>query len=96
MREGIMKRIVGTVLLALPVLLAPVAALAQEGSGLNPPRGPSVGGVGGVRGSVGGTGDLAFTGAEIAQLIAFAVALVMVGATALMLARRRRAVRVEA
>jgi hypothetical protein len=91
-----MKRIVGVALIVVPVLLAPVTAFAQEGSGLTPPQGPSVGGVGGSIGGTGGTGGTAFTGAEVAQLIALAVALVVVGVGALLLTRRRRAVQFEA
>jgi LPXTG-motif cell wall-anchored protein len=87
-----MKRLIGVALIVIPVLLAPVAAFAQEGSGLNPPQGPSVGGVGG---SVGGSGGTAFTGAEVAQLVALAIALIVVGVGALLLTRRRREARVE-
>lgn len=91
-----MKRIVSVVLVMVPVLLAPVTAFAQEGSGLNPPQGPSVGGVGGSVGGTGGTAGTAFTGAEVAQLIALAVALVVVGVATLLVTRRRRAAQVEA
>jgi hypothetical protein len=91
--EARMKRILSVAMVMVPVLLAPVTAFAQEGSGLTPPQGPSVGGVGG---SVGGTGGTAFTGAEVAQLIALAVALVVMGVAALLVTRRRRAAQVEA
>jgi hypothetical protein len=84
----------------VPLLVAPGLALAQDGSGLGPPQGPEVGGVGGsvggVGGSVGGVGGTAFTGAEIAGLVAFAVALVVIGVVLLALTRRRRASRLEA
>jgi hypothetical protein len=87
----------------VPLLVAPGLALAQDGSGLGPPEGPeiggvggSVGGIGGVGGSVGGVGGSAFTGAEIAGLVAFAIALVVIGVVLLALTRRRRAVRHEA
>ena len=92
-----MKRIVSVALIVVPVLLAPVTAFAQ-GSGLTPPQGPSVGGVGGSLGGTGGAGGAGgtpFTGAEVAQLIAMAVALVVVGVAALLLTRRRRAAQVE-
>jgi hypothetical protein len=84
--------------LLVPLLLAPGLALAQDGSGLGPPEGPEVGGVGGsLGGSVGGVGGgTAFTGAEIAGLVAFAVALLVIGVVALTLARRRRSARLEA
>jgi hypothetical protein len=84
--------------LLVPLLVAPGLALAQDGSGLGPPEGPEVGGVGGsLGGSVGGVGGgTAFTGAEIAGLVAFAVALLVIGVVALTLARRRRSARLEA
>jgi LPXTG-motif cell wall-anchored protein len=91
-----MKRILSVALVMVPVLLAPVTAFAQEGSGLNPPQGPSIGGAGGSIGGTGGAGGTPFTGAEVAQLIALAVALVVVGVAALLLTRRRRAAQVEA
>ena len=95
-----MKRIMSVVaLIVVPVLLAPVTALAQEGSGLNPPQGPSIGGVGGSTGGtggIGGTDGTPFTGAEVAQLIALALALVVVGIGVLLLTRHRRAAQVEA
>ena len=91
-----MKRFVGVVaLIVVPVLLAPVTAFAQEGSELNPPQGPSISGAGGSTGGIGGTGGTPFTGAEVTQLIALAVALVVVGVGALLLTRHRRAARVE-
>ena len=92
-----MKRILSVVLVTVPILLAPVTALAQEGSGLNPPQGPSVGGTGGSVGGVGGSvGGTPFTGAEVAQIMALAVALVVIGVAALLLTRRRRAAQVDA
>ena len=96
-----MKRIFAAAVgVLVPLLVAPGLALAQDGSGLGPPEGPEVGGVGGsvggVGGSVGGVGGTAFTGAEIAGLVAFAVALVVIGAVLLALTRRRRASRLEA
>ena len=95
-----MKRIFAAAIgLLVPLLMAPGSALARDGSGLGPPEGPEVGGVGGsvggVGGSVGGVGGSAFTGAEIAGLLAFAVALLVIGVVALALTRRRRAVRLE-
>jgi hypothetical protein len=91
-----MKRIASVALIVVPILLAPVTAFAQDGSGLTPPKGPTVGGVGGSVGGVGGASGMAFTGAEVAQLIALAIALVVVGVGALLLTRRGRAARVEA
>ena len=91
-----MKRIVSVALIVVPVLLAPVTAFAQAGSGLNPPQGPSIGGVGGSTGGIDPSGGTPFTGAEVAQLIALAVALVVVGVGVLRLTRRRRAAQVEA
>ena len=83
-----MKRVIASVvLIVLPVLIAPVAALAQSGSGLNPPQGPTVGGAGG---STGDPGGIAFTGAETFQLIALVLALAAVGTLLLVLTRRRR------
>jgi hypothetical protein len=96
MRRTGMKRIVSVALIVVPVLLAPVTAFAQDGSGLTPPQGPSVGGVGGSIGGLDGTDGTAFTGAEVAQLIALAVALVVVGVGILLLTRRRRPAQVEA
>ena len=91
-----MKRLVGVALIVVPVLLAPVTAFAQEGSRLNPPQGPSIGGIGGSTGGIGGTGGTPFTGAEVAQLIALAIALVVVGVAARLTTRRGRAARAEA
>ena len=90
-----MKRIVSVAVIMVPVLLAPITAFAQEGSGLNPPQGPSIGGTGGSTGGIGGTGGTPFTGAEVTQLIALAVALVVVGIGVLLLTRHRRAAQVE-
>jgi hypothetical protein len=83
-----MKRVAGTLLVVFFVLLAPMAAFAQDGgSGLNPPQGPSVGGAGGSTGAPG----IAFTGAETLQLVLLALALVAVGTMLLVMTRRRRA-----
>jgi hypothetical protein len=92
-----MKRIVAAGLAALAYsLLMPVLALAQEGgSGLGPPEGPEVGGVGGALGGGGDVGT-AFTGAEIAGLVALAIVLAVAGIAALVMARRRSAARIEA
>lgn len=88
-----MRKIVTALLAALPIVLVPAMALAQEGSDLGAPGGPEVAGTGG---SIGGAGGSAFTGAEVAGLIAFAVALLVLGAAAVMLTRRRaRAVTIE-
>jgi LPXTG-motif cell wall-anchored protein len=86
-----MKRIIGFALALAAVLLTPVAALAQEGSGLNPPGGEGVAGAGGSIDA--GT---AFTGAETFQLIALAVVLLVLGGTAIVLTRRRRTSGLEA
>jgi hypothetical protein len=85
-----MKRLIGVAIASVSLFLTPVAALAQEGSGLNPPGGEGVGGAGGSIDP--GT---AFTGAETFQLIALAVVLLVVGITAIALTRRRRTSRVE-
>ena len=90
-----MKRIVSVAVIMVPMLLAPITAFAQEGSGLNPPQGPSIGGTGGSTGGIGGTGGTPFTGAEVTQLVALAVALVVVGIGVLLLTRHRRAAQVE-
>jgi hypothetical protein len=87
-----MKRVVTFVLVMVPVLLAPVTAFAQTGSGLNPPQGPSVGGTGGSIGD----GGIAFTGAETLQLVVFALALAAMGALLVVVTRRRRAAEVDA
>ena len=91
-----MKRIVAMALVMVPVLLAPGAALAQTGSGLNPPQGPSVGGSGGSIGGSTGDPGIAFTGAETLQLVVLALALVVVGTLMLVLTRRGRAAHVDA
>jgi LPXTG-motif cell wall-anchored protein len=90
-RGWAMKRIVGTALVLVTVLLTPLTAFAQEGSGLNPPEGPDVLGTGG---SV-DPGGVAFTGAETFQLILLAVALFVLGASAIFLSRRRRVARMD-
>lgn len=81
-----MKKLIGTTLAGASWLLLSGVALAQEGSDLNPPGGPTVGGIGGSAG-----GGSAFTGGEVIGLIAAAVALVAIGTIALVFARRRRA-----
>jgi LPXTG-motif cell wall-anchored protein len=70
-------------------VVLPLAALAQEGSDLGGPEGPTVGGTGG---SVGGGGS-AFTGAEIAGLVLLAVGLLVAGAAIVVFTRRRPASR---
>jgi hypothetical protein len=90
-----MKRIIGAGIAAISYLVVlPLAALAQEGSGsgLGGPEGPVVGGIGGSIGGTGGAagaGGTAFTGAEIAGLVLFAVALLAVGIAIVALSRRR-------
>lgn len=85
-----MKRIIRAGIAAIVYMVVlPLAALAQEGSDLAPPNGPAVGGIGGSIGGTGGTGGTAFTGAEIAGLVLFAVTLLAVGITLVMLSRRR-------
>jgi hypothetical protein len=90
-----MKRIAVVVLGAAWMVLLPAMALAQEGSGLGEPPGPEVAGTGGSIGGAGGVGGVsggsAFTGAEVAGLIALAVALLVVGVAAVLLTRRRAA-----
>jgi hypothetical protein len=83
-----MKKLIGSTIAGASWLLLSGVALAQDGSDLNPPSGPQVGGTGG---SVGGAGGSAFTGAEVFGLVLAAAVLLAIGATALMLARRRRA-----
>jgi hypothetical protein len=83
-----MKKLIGSTLAGASWLLLSGVALAQEGSDLNPPGGPTVGGIGG---SAGGAGGSAFTGGEVIGLIVAAVALVAIGTVALVFARRRRA-----
>jgi hypothetical protein len=91
-----MKKIYGAALAALLIVLVPAMALAQEGSDLGPPGGPEISGAGGSIGGVGGAAGSAFTGAEVAGLIAFAVALLVLGVAAVTLTRRRaRSVTVE-
>lgn len=88
-----MKRIIGTGIAALVYsVILPLVALAQEGSDLGGPEGPTVGGTGGT---VGGGGS-AFTGAEVAGLVLLAVGLLVAGAVLLVFTRRRSASRVEA
>lgn len=80
-----MKRI-GAALLAAAGLVLAVAgpALAQASYPPAPPSGETV-----VRDP--GTGELAFTGAEISLWMIIAVALIVVGAVAVLLGRRRAA-----
>ncbi len=90
-----MKRIIGTGIAAIVyTVVLPLAALAQDGSDLGPPNGPSVGGTGGSLGGAGG--GSAFTGAEIAGLVFLAIGLLAVGITSVVLSRRRTASRIEA
>jgi hypothetical protein len=91
---GGMKRIIGTAIGALVYsIVLPLAALAQDGSGLGPPGGAVSGGGGsnggGVSGGVSGGGGVAFTGAEITGLVAVAIALVLIGITLVRATRRR-------
>ena len=91
-----MKRIIGVGIAAIVYsVVLPLAALAQEGgSTLGEPDGPSVAGTGG---SIGGAGDTAFTGAEIAGLGLLALVLLAIGFAILAFSRRRPATdRVEA
>jgi hypothetical protein len=91
-----MKKLIGSAMAGASWLLLSGAALAQEGSELPPPGGPQVGGIGGSIGEAGGVGGSAFTGGEVAGLILAAVLLLAIGATTLVLARRRRAASVGA
>ena len=93
-----MKRIIGAGIAAIVyVVVLPLAALAQEGSSLGGPEGPTVGGIGGTLGGTGGgAGGTAFTGAEIAGLVLLAIGLLAVGITVVVLSRRRPASRIEA
>jgi hypothetical protein len=88
-----MKRIIGTAIAALTYsVVVPLAAWAQDGSGLGPPGGGGVSGGGGSIGGgpgVSGTGGVAFTGAEIAGLVTFALVLLVVGITLVRATRKR-------
>jgi hypothetical protein len=84
-----MRKIVVTVLAAVPIVLVPAMALAQEGSDLGPPGGPEIEGTGGSIGGVGGAAGSAFTGVEVAGLIALAIALLVLGVAVVALTRRR-------
>jgi len=89
-----MKRIVLAAIAAVPIVLVPAMALAQEGSDLGAPGGAEVLGSGGSSGGVsgvGGVGGSAFTGAEVAGLIMAAAALVVLGIALVMMTRRRAA-----
>lgn len=88
-----MKRIIGTVIAAVTYsVIVPLAAWAQDGSGLGPPGGGGVSGGGGSIGGgpgVSGGGGVAFTGAEIAGLVAVALVLLVVGTTLVRATRKR-------
>jgi hypothetical protein len=86
-----MKRTIGVIVAAIVgTVVVPVVALAQEGSSLGKPKGPAVLGTSGSLGDIGGTGGgTAFTGAEIAGLVLFALVLVAIGTSAVLMARRR-------
>jgi hypothetical protein len=85
------KRIIGTVAVGLVYsVLAPLAAWAQDGSGLGPPGEEVLGGGGSIGGGSGSDG-VPFTGAETAGLMTVAIVLLVVGIT-LVWATRRRAV----
>ena len=90
-----MKRIIGTAAVSVMYsVLAPLAAWAQDGSGLGPPGGEVSGGGGSIGGDVGGVSGsdgVAFTGAETAGLMTVAIVLLVVG-IALVWATRRRVV----
>jgi hypothetical protein len=91
-----MKRLIGASIAAIVYsVVLPLAALAQEGSGLGEPQGPIVGGTGGSVGET-GVGGTVFTGAEIAGLIGLAVALLVVGVAIVVFSRRRPVSRIEA
>jgi hypothetical protein len=84
-----MKRIIGTAAAGLVYsVLAPLAAWAQDGSGLGPPGGEVLGGGGSIGGGSGSQG-VPFTGAETAGLIAVALVLLVVGITLVVATRRR-------
>jgi hypothetical protein len=82
-----MRKLVGSVLAGAAWLMLSGIAWAQEGSDLNPPGGPQIGGTGG---SIGGAGGSAFTGGEVIGLIVAGAVLLAVGTVALVAARRRR------
>jgi hypothetical protein len=84
-----MRKLIGSAMAGAAWLLLSGVAFAQDGSDLNPPGGPQVGGIGGSVG--GGAEGSAFTGSEVVGLIVAAMVLLAVGATTLVLARRRRA-----
>lgn len=90
-----MKRIIGVGIAAIVYsVVLPLAALAQDGSTLGEPEGPSVAGTGG---SIGGADGTAFTGAEIAGVVLLAVVLLAVGLAIVAFSRRGAAdTRVEA
>jgi len=87
-----MKRIIGAAVAAITYsIIVPLAAWAQDGSGLGPPGGEVSGGGGSIGGGPGvsGSGGVAFTGAEIAGLMAVALVLVVVGITLVRATRKR-------
>jgi hypothetical protein len=91
-----MKRIIGAAFAAITYsVVVPLAAWAQDGSGLGPPGGEvsggggSIGGGPGVSGGVSGAGGVAFTGAEIAGLVAVVLVLILVGTTLVRATRKR-------
>jgi hypothetical protein len=89
-----MKRTIAVIVAAIVgTVVVPAMALAQDGSALGKPHGPAVLGTGGSLGDIGGTGGIgggtAFTGAEIAGLVLFALVLVAIGTSAVLMARRR-------
>ena len=88
-----MKRIIGAALAAITYsVVVPLAAWAQDGSGLGPPGGEVSGGggsIGGGPGVSGGAGGIAFTGAEIAGVVAVALVLLLVGITLVRATRKR-------
>jgi hypothetical protein len=94
---GRMKRIMGAGIAAIVYsVVLPFAALAQDGSTLGEPEGPSVAGTGGSIGGAGGAEGTAFTGAEIAGLVLLALVLLAVGFAIVAFSRRRPETRVEA
>lgn len=80
-----MKRIVTILTTLVAATLAAVPAYAQE----EYPPYPPVDGDGGTVSGVGGGGDLAFTGADLAMWLAVGLALVALGVLILWLRRRR-------
>jgi hypothetical protein len=88
--DGIKRTIAVIVAAIVGTVVVPAVALAQDGSSLGKPHGPAVLGTGGSLGGTGGIGGgTAFTGAEIAGLVLFALVLVAIGTSAVLMARRR-------